>query len=46
MSTRPPTLNGLKTMINIPAAKFDSEPCSASPTAKPAAPSTAINDAA
>ena len=31
-------------MINTPAAKFESDPCNAKPTAKPAAPSTATNE--
>jgi len=39
-----PILNGLKINIKTPAAKLDNEPCSAKPTAKPAAPSTAIKE--
>ena len=39
-----PTLNGLNKIINIPPAKFDSEPCNDKPIAKPAAPKIATND--
>ncbi len=31
-------------MIITPEAKLESEPCNAKPTARPAAPSTAINE--
>ncbi len=41
-STKSPALNGLKVISNTPDAKLDNEPCSAKPTAKPAAPNTAI----
>ena len=39
--TRSLTLYGRSTISITPAAKFDSEPCSARPIARPAAPSTA-----
>ena len=40
-SIRSPTLYGLKSRISTPPAKLASVPCSARPTARPAAPSTA-----
>ena len=39
-----PTLKGRKMISMMPAAKFDSEPCKAKPTARPAAPMMAIKD--
>ena len=39
-----PTLKGPKNKSITPAATFDNVPCKASPTAKPAAPKTAIID--
>ncbi|MNG22912.1 hypothetical protein D3C84_1074550 [compost metagenome] len=37
-------MNGLKRIISIPPAKFESEPCNDKPTAKPIAPKIATND--
>ena len=39
-----PTLNGLKSIISTPPAKFAMLPCNARPTAKPAAPRMAMKD--
>ena len=44
-STYSPARNGRNSTSNTPAARLDREPCNAKPTAKPAAPSTAITDA-
>ena len=44
-SMNSPTLKGRKTNSMTPAAKFDRVPWRASPTASPAAPSTATSDA-
>ncbi|CSC07180.1 Uncharacterised protein [Vibrio cholerae] len=38
-------MNGRNATISTPAAKLDSEPCRAKPTARPAAPITATTDA-
>ena len=42
-SMKSPTLKGLKIIIRKPEAKFASEPWSASPIARPAAPRTTAN---
>ena len=39
-----PTLKGLNVIISTPPAKFASPPCSASPTANPAAASIAMKE--
>ena len=43
-SIKSPNLNGRKIIIITPAAKFCNEFCKAKPTAKPAAPISAINE--
>ncbi len=45
ISTKSPTRKGLKTSRSTPEAKFAREPCRARPTARPAAPRTAMNEA-
>ena len=44
-SIQSPTLYGRNSTISTPAAKFDSEPCNARPTARPAAPIRATSEA-
>ena len=39
-----PSLKGLKSIINIPPAKLDSDPCNDKPIASPAAPKIATNE--